>query len=125
MALPSARSNSSTCWPFVCGIIDALHVANKLQTQSLTPCVLVQTAEFWHQLEALASEHQTRLFGKINRVLAQLSADIEDTVGGLLSLRLEPSHLRLDPPTPEALHESMAQLISKGARLPENCRTGL
>ena len=76
----------------------------------------MQTGEFWHQLEGLAMEHQTRLFGRINRVLLELSTFIEDAVGDMLSLRLEPSDLRLDPPTPDALHDSMAALINKGER---------
>ena len=50
----------------------------------------------------------------MRQVLLELSTFIEDTVGDMLSLRLEPSDLRLDPPTPEALHESMAALINKG-----------
>ena len=29
-----------------------------------------QTGEFWHQLEALAMDHQKRLFGRINKVQA-------------------------------------------------------
>ena len=78
-------------------------------------CAWLQTGEFWHQLEGLAMDHQQRLFSRINTVLDELSAFIEDAVGDMLSLRLEPSNLRLDPPTPEALHEHLAALINKGA----------
>ena len=76
-----------------------------------------QIAEFWHSLEEMASEQQVRLFARINRVLQQLAAEVDDTVGGLLSLRLEAVPLRLELPAQETMHSSLQALITKGEEL--------
>lgn len=77
----------------------------------------MQIAEFWHSLEEMASEQQVALFARINRVLQQLAAEVDDTVGGLLSLRLEAVPLRLELPAQETMHSSLMDLITKGAPL--------
>ena len=92
------------------------------QTNAPTPATPfedpeVQIAEFWHSLEEMASEQQVALFARINRVLQQLAAEVDDTVGGLLSLRLEAVPLRLELPAQETMHSSLMDLITKGAPL--------
>ena len=65
----------------------------------------------------MASEQQVRLFARINRVLQLLAAEVDDTVGSLLSLRLEAVPLRLELPAQETMHSSLQALITTGGEL--------
>ena len=82
--------------------------------QSRTLCIM-QVAEFWHEVELATNVRQQRMFQAVNAHLEKLSRGVDDVVGGLLSLRLEPVLVRMDPPSAAEFHCSLQELFEKGA----------
>lgn len=72
-------------------------------------------AEFWHEVELATNVRQQRMFQAVNAHLEKLARAVDDVVGGLLSLRLEPVLVRMEPPSAAEFHSSLQELFEKGA----------
>eukprot|EP00884_Botryococcus_braunii_P002284 jgi/Botrbrau1/12056/Bobra.0295s0011.1 len=73
-----------------------------------------EVRDFWHQLEVAATTQQHELYAIINKQLDKVSAAIEASVGEILNVRLEPVNLRIEIPTSEDFHNSLAELFKHG-----------
>ncbi|KAK9809277.1 hypothetical protein WJX73_000125 [Symbiochloris irregularis] len=87
--------------------LEELH--NDIQEQ-----ISAEVAEFWHEVELALNVRQQSMFRAVNAHLERLSRAVEDVVGGLLSLRLEPVVVRMEPPSATEFHTSLQQLFSAG-----------
>jgi hypothetical protein len=76
--------------------------------------VEIQVDDFWHDLERAANEQQRVLITCINKQLDHLSASIEETVGEMLDVRLEPVNLRMAVPSSQEFHDTLAELFTHG-----------
>ena len=73
-----------------------------------------QVAEFWHEVELATNMRQQGMFAAVNAHLERLARAVDDVVGGLLALRLEPVLVRMEPPSAAEFHSSLQQLFEKG-----------
>lgn len=77
----------------------------------------MQVADFWHEVELATNARQQHMFRAVNLHLERLARAVDATVGDLLSLRMEPVLLRMDPPSAAEFHHSLQELFDKGALL--------
>lgn len=74
----------------------------------------LQVSDFWHEIELALNVRQHSMFQAVNAHLERLSRGVDDVVGGLLHLRLEPVVVRMEPPTAAQFHSSLQELFEKG-----------
>ena len=118
-----------------CGLRNELQVCGSIAAAAALSCPLdhlspkfclclcsaihfVQVAEFWHEVELALNVRQQSMFRAVNAHLERLSRAVEDVVGGLLSLRLEPVVVRMEAPSATEFHTSLQQLFTAGALSP-------
>ena len=78
-------------------------------------CIMLQVADFWHEVELATNARQQGMFRAVNLHLERLSRAVDAAVGDVLSLRIEPVLLRMEPPTATEFHHSLQELFENGA----------
>lgn len=74
----------------------------------------MQVREFWHALEEATNERQQAMFQLLNSHMKRLAQRVEAAVGEALEVQLEPTALRLDPPTAQQFHADLQNLFDTG-----------
>ncbi|DBA78877.1 hypothetical protein WJX77_008617 [Trebouxia sp. C0004] len=95
-----------------------LELQNKLYElhAAISSSIEAEVNDFWQDVEAATNERQRSMFQCINRRLESLSREIEETVGQVLDLRLEPITIAMDPPAAQDFHDSLQNLFAQGIR---------